>query len=102
MTVETDSERAIFFAADDFGINATLTIDGQPSQVTGIFDNDYQDLDAGGSVPFAASEPTFHARTADMVGVEEGDALTVDDEVYTISVVMSDGTGLTMLRLERQ
>jgi len=102
MPVETDIERAIFFEADDFGITATLTIDGQESQVTGIFDDDYEDVDVGGAVPFAASAPTFHARTADMVGVEEGDTLAIDDDVYTVRVVMNDGTGLTMLRLERQ
>ncbi len=102
MAVETDDERAIFFGVDDFGSAASVTINSTTTQVAGIFDDDYQDVDAGGMVGFATSSPTFHARTSDLTGIEEGDTLTVNAQNFVVRVVMDDGTGLTMLQLERQ
>lgn len=100
MAVETDSERAIFFGLDDFGTQATLNIGGTQTQVNGIFENDFDEIDAGGAVPFAATTPTFHGRAVDLADAGEGDTLTIDGSAYVIRVVMDDGTGLAMLRLE--
>lgn len=102
MAVETDDERAIFFSANDFGTTATLSVSGVESQVTGIFEDDYQAIDAGGLVPFASSSPTFHGRTSDLSAAVEGSTLTISGTNYVIRVVMDDGTGLTMLQLEEQ
>lgn len=102
MAVETDTERAIFFATDDFGTTATLSISGTETQVTGIFEEDFEAIDAGGMVAFAATSPSFHGRTSDLSAASEGDTLTISGVVYVIRVVMDDGTGLTMLQLEKQ
>ena len=101
MTVETDIERSIFFGADDFGTAAVYTpTGGSAVTVTGIFDNAHEEVDAGGGVPFSVRTPRFHTRTADVADAEEGDTLEIDGVIYTIRVVMPDGTGLTMLQLE--
>ena len=102
MAVETDDDRAIFFALDDFGTEATLTIDGDATQVNGIFEDDYEEIEAGGGVSFAATSPTFHGRSSDLSAAGEGDTLTISGQNYVIRVVMQDGTGLTMLQLEKQ
>lgn len=100
MPVETDADRAIFFAVDDFGAQATLSIDGSETQINGIFENDFEEVETGGMVSFAASSPTFHGRSVDLADAGEGDTLTINGSGYVIRVVMNDGTGMTMLKLE--
>ena len=103
MAVETDTERAIFFGTDDFGTAATYTPDGGDAvTINGIFEDDYEAIEAGGGVAFGITSPTFHARTSDVSSASEGDSLVVSGVTYTIRVVMKDGTGLTMLQLEEQ
>jgi hypothetical protein len=101
MAVETDLERAVFFEANDFGVSAIYTpAGGDPVTIEGIFDDRHEEVDAGGGVPFSITSPQFHTRTADVPGALEGDTLEIGGIVYTIRVVMPDGTGLTMLQLE--
>jgi hypothetical protein len=101
MAVETDIERAVFVFADDFGVSATYTPSGgQGVQISGIFDDGHEEVDAGGGVPFSITQPQFHTLTSNVSSAAEGDTLTIDGVVYTIRVVMPDGTGMTMLQLE--
>lgn len=103
MAVETDIERAIFVSADDFGVTATYTpTGGEAVSISGIFDNDYQEVDAGGGVGFAVRQPRFHTPTANVASAAEGDSLVVNGTTYVIRVVMDDGTGMTMLAIEEQ
>ena len=51
MAVETATERAIFFDADDFGVAASYTRQGQSAvTINGIFDNEFFEVEAGGEV----------------------------------------------------
>lgn len=103
MAVETDTERAIFFGVDDFGTAATYTPSGGSAvTVNGIFEDDYEAIEAGGGVAFGITSPTFHVKTSDVADASEGDSLAVGGVSYIIRVVMQDGTGLTMLQLEEQ
>lgn len=103
MAIETDVERSIFFGADDFGVAATYTpAGGVAKSVNGIFDNNHAPVDVGGQVPFSVSAPQFHCRTSDITGVENGDSLVVSGVSYIIRDIMPDGTGLTILDLEKQ
>lgn len=100
MPVETADDRALLLA--DFGVSATFTPSGGVgSAVTGILDNDYEAVDAGGSVSFAVTRPRFVCRTADIPAAAEGDTLAVSGVTYVIRVVMPDGTGMTELMLEK-
>jgi len=102
MAVETADDRAVFVSVDDFGVAATYTpAGGVASTVNGIFDNDFVEVDAGGGVAVALQQPRFHCRTADVSSAAEGDALVVSAVNYTIRIVQDDGTGMTMLVLER-
>lgn len=103
MAVETDIERAIFVSADDFGVTATYTPSGgSPVSISGIFDSDYQEVDAGGGVGFAVKQPRFHTPTTNVASAAEGDTMTISGVSYVIRVVMEDGTGMTMLAIEEQ
>ena len=77
MAVELADDRAIFLA--DFGVTATYTPSfGAEKSITVIFDNEYLDVDVGGS-----------------------DVITISNVDYTIRVVMPDGTGMTEIMLEK-
>ena len=102
MAVETAAELAIFFEPNDFADVATYTpLGGSPVNLNGIFDNESRETDAGGNVTIVMPEPRFHIRTSDAPNAEEGDALTVRGVDYTIRISHEDGTGTTMLVLER-
>jgi hypothetical protein len=99
MPIETDFDRSIVLA--DFGEKVRYSPDGLSSyDIMGIFDNVYEAVDAGGSVPFAMSQPRLTVKTSDVVGISEGDTIHFRDLDYVIRVVMADGTGMTELVLE--
>ncbi len=101
MAIETGIERAIMLA--DFGELVTFTPAGGSSiSVTGIFDKEYEAVEAGGSVSFALEQPRLTVRTSDVSGVSEGDAFTIRSSSYIARVIMADGTGITEIALEAQ
>lgn len=101
MAVETATELEIFFSADDFGVTATYTpLGGSSSNVKGIYDHEFYEAEAGGSVTVAIEQPRFVCRTSDVQNAAEGDALVINSVDYTIRVVQDDGTGVTVLVLE--
>lgn len=102
MAVESATDRAVFVDTDDFGVAATYTPSGGvAATVNGIFDNDFIEVDAGGGVGVALQQPRFHCRTADVSTAAEGDAITINSVAHTVRIVQDDGTGMTMLVLEK-
>jgi len=100
MPVETASDRVALLA--DFGEAITFNpASGSRKSVTGIFDNIYEEVEAGGSVGVSMQQPRLFVRTSDIAGAKEGDAIIVNNTNYTIRVVMSDGLGMTELALEK-
>ena len=101
MAVETADDRAIFLSADDFG-TTVLYQDylGNVSNVVGIFDNDFIEVDAGGGVGYALQQPRFVCRTADMPNAKENEILTINGLDDIIRVVQPDGTGMTTVVVE--
>lgn len=103
MAVETADDRAIFVSVDDFGISATYTpAGGSAVTISGIFDEDFIEVDAGGGVGVAMQQPRFLCRTADVSAARDGDTMLVQGYNYNIRIVQDDGTGMTTLILEKQ
>lgn len=101
MTVETAADRALLLA--DFGVDAIFDpASSSHKTVRGVFDNDYESVNAGGTMDFAITRPRFYCRSADVLDVTEGDDLEVGDVAYKIRVIMPDGTGMTEMMLEKQ
>lgn len=99
MSVETAADRALLL--NDFGVDAIFDpASSSHKTVKGIFDNVYEEVEAGGRVGIAMQQPRFFCRTADILGSVEGDALEIENVPYTIKVIMSDGNGMTELVLE--
>lgn len=97
-----EDDLADFFGVDDFAVEATYTpAGGDPVTVQGIFDAPQATRNASNLLDVTIPSPQFVCPTADVMGVSEGDALEVSGTDYTIRVVLTDGTGVTTLVLER-
>ena len=102
MPVESVADRLLFLDVDDFGTTASYTIQGGSAvNVIGIFDNEFIEVDAGGTVGVAIQQPRFLCRTDDVPSATEGDAITILTVNYTIRIVQDDGTGMTTFVLEK-
>jgi hypothetical protein len=84
-----------FFAVSDFAVAGTLN----GVAVTGIFDNQYFEP-LGGDVQGA--EPVFVLPTASSSSAAHGQSLVIGATTYKVRGVEPDGTGVTLLRLEKQ
>ena len=101
MPVETAADRAAMLA--DFGVSITYTVQGgSAATITGIFDNQYVEVDSGGEVGFAVQQPRLTVRTADVPNCTEGDTFVVNSVTYLSRIVQDDGTGITLIALEKQ
>lgn len=101
MPVETADDRLILLA--DFGESVTYTPNGgSGTTITAIFDNQYDAVDAGGSVEFATVLPRLTVRTSDIPNAADGDTFVVRNNSYTARIIMDDGTGITEIALEAQ
>jgi hypothetical protein len=99
--VETAADRLIMLA--DFGETVSYTPSGGSAKnITAIFDTVYEAVEAGGSVPFAMSQPRLTLRSADVDGILEGDDFVIRSASYKVVIVMADGTGITEIALEGQ
>ncbi len=113
MPVETAADRLTFLSAADFGCVFSVAPIGGGAIVTGvagIFDNDFLEQEEGeGSI--ATQMPRITCRAADLPsGGREGDVITITSapsqpelagRVYKTLYPRPDGTGMTLLWLER-
>lgn len=85
-----------FLRTQDHGTAAVYS--GTGATINGILEATYDE--ALGRVQ--ASKPEFLCRTADVPAAAHGQTLTIGAQVYKICGVEPDGTGLTLLKLEKQ
>lgn len=82
-----------FFAEADFA--ELVTIGGEP--VKAIFDNQYARV----GVMLSTSDPALWCQTADVSTVTRGTVAIVRGVTYAVRDIQPDGTGITVLQLER-
>jgi hypothetical protein len=85
----TTVERGFFV---DFGVVATIGA----ATVTGIFD-----VPTAETFGMLGTDPTFTCAAADVPGIAAGQAVTINAVAYTVTAVRPDGTGVTVLTLEK-
>lgn len=101
MAVESAADRLVFLA--DFGQSVTYTVQGgSAATITAIFDNQFIEVDSGGTVGFAVQQPRLTCRTQDVVNCTEGDMFIISGVTYLSRIVQDDGTGMTEIVLEKQ
>ena len=98
---ESAADRLMYLK--DFGLDVKYTIqNGVPKTIRGIFDNQFIDVETGGDVGFAIQQPRLMVRTSDVALCTEGDAFLIARVSYLSRIVQDDGTGMTMIVLEKQ
>jgi hypothetical protein len=85
-----------FLSTSEFAVSATLA--GAP--VRGIFENAYQQ-GAAGFTGMASTQPVLTLATSDVPAQPVGASLVVNSTSYTIAHHEPDGTGMSVLFLER-
>lgn len=94
MIESQDSILSDFFDDDEFSENAT--INGKVISV--IFDQPNL-VDNSSEVPVYLRQPIITVRDYDLIGVDEGDSITLRDRVYKVKTVEPDGTGVSLCQL---
>lgn len=89
----TEELSAFFDTTDGFAVAATVGA----ATVNGIFDKAYFE-----SINVQGDQPMFLCASADVASVVHGTAVTISAVNYKVVGVEPDGTGMTLLRLEKQ
>lgn len=82
-----------FFAVSDFAEQVTIA----GAAVNAIFDSTYARV----GTLLSTSDPALWCQSADVAGVVRGAAVVVRSIAYTVRDIQPDGTGVTVLQLER-
>lgn len=103
MSFVEDDVETMLSDTDGFGTLGiwTHTVDSEEveTEVRGIFDDAFTGLSAyTGQVE--TSSPQFSVASADVVGIEHGDTITINSQIYTVKGLQPDGTGLTVIILK--
>lgn len=102
MGVESEKDILDFFEVDDFADVATYTpVGGRPICVNGIFDAPQASRNATDMMDITIPAPQFVCRTADVPNAADGDAIVIRSVNYQVRVVLTDGTGVSTLVLEK-
>lgn len=104
MAIETDAEREIFLNADEFGVTVAYRKKGTATDLTltGIFDAEHSVGAIGEGLEIASVAPQVLLRTSDLPsGAGDGDSVTIDSVAYRVRFKEPDGTGMTVLKLEK-
>lgn len=102
MAVESAADILDFFELDDFADSATYTpVGGSPSTVLGIFDAPQASRNATDMIDITIPSPQFVCRTVDVPSAADGDTIVIRSVSYYVRVVLTDGTGVSTLILER-
>jgi hypothetical protein len=80
----------------DFGTTVTTS---SSAKFTAIFDAEY--VGVGELAEVESSGPVLTCQSTDVADLGHGETLTVDGVGYVIRAIQPDGTGVTLLRLER-
>lgn len=102
MAVESAADLLDFFVLDDFADSATYTpVGGAATTIQGIFDNPQASRNATDLMDITIPAPQFVCRTVDVPNAADGDAIVIRTVSYNVRVVLTDGTGVSTLLLER-
>jgi hypothetical protein len=99
MPMDMSADNLAMLAGDEFGATVA-TLDG--AAISGIFDAEYFEVQAGGDVGVESSQPGFVCRTEDLPADPRALTLIVDGVSWTVLTPKPDGTGMTALVLEAQ
>lgn len=92
------SDLAVIMNTDEFALSVTFN----GSAIDAIFDNETVPIDTGGFVPVHQEQPRLTCRTIDITGIAEDQVVVVSGVNYLVKAWVHDGTGSSVIRLEKQ
>lgn len=90
MSFETDADRLGILQA----VGEQITFDG--AQIWAVFRNAYIE-----TVEISGTRPTAECRTSDVASATSASVVVAGGVNYRVAVIQPDGTGMTLLVLER-
>ena len=97
MAIPFASDLAAILSVDEFAVSSTFN----GAAVSGVFDNETIPVETGGYVSVHQEQPRFTCRTSDIVGIAEGQAVVISGVTYVVKAWVHDGTGVTVVQLEK-
>ena len=97
MAIAFAADLSLLFDVEDFATAATYG----GGTINGIFDNETVPMDAGGTAQVHQQQPRFTCRTIDVSSVSSGQTIAISGVTYNIVAWIHDGTGVTVLQLEK-
>ncbi len=98
MTISFAADLAHLFDVDEFA--QSVLYNG--GTINGIFDNETVPIEAGGFIPVHEEQPRLTCRTVDVPSITYDQTMTIDSINYKVKAWIHDGTGTTVIQLERQ
>jgi hypothetical protein len=86
------------FNIDEFAVSVTYG----GTTINGIFDNETVPVDAGGFVSVHQEQPRLTCRTSDVSAIAEDQTMVISAVTYKVRAWIHDGTGVTVVQLEKQ
>lgn len=86
------------FNTDEFAVLVSY----QGKKIKGVFDNETIPVDAGGFVSVHQEQPRLTCRTIDVSSIAEGHTVLISTVTYNVRAWIHDGTGVTVVQLEKQ
>jgi hypothetical protein len=104
MAIPFLTDLASIMNVNEFAISVTYSRNGGlgTSVISGIFDNETMPVEVGGVVSVHQEQPRFTCRTADIPNISEEDKIIFSATTYVVRAWIHDGTGVTVLQLEKQ
>jgi len=102
MAVESAADRAVFVGTDDFGESITWTVGATPTTLSVVPDAGAALIDDGESSGVLDAHAALLCAAGDIpAGGGQGDAVTFRGVAHTVRSIEPDGTGMSLVRLER-
>jgi hypothetical protein len=89
--IETDADRLAMLTI----LGETVVVNGRT--ISAVFENEYTRV----GVIYATSDPVLMCRAIDVSEVVRGAVVVARAVTYTVRDIQPDGTGITVLQLER-
>ncbi len=97
MAIPFADDLSNIFDVDEFA--TAVTYDG--GTINGIFDNETIPVDAGGYVSVHEEQPRLTCRTTDISSIAYNQVMVINAITYYVRAWIHDGTGVTVIQLEK-
>ena len=103
MALPLASDLATILSVDEFAIRALYKRMGAmgDTYINIIFDNETIPVDNGGFVQVHQEQPHATCRTSDIPYISETDRMVINSVEYVVRAWIHDGTGVTVVQLEK-